>query len=144
RDRVSVVERALADGDRRVRIPYDEVGVVPHTNVAFAVVEAREPSRRTAHPFDDMPRTGVPDPRSFPHRRKPELKGRDATPSGEEVVVGCMRMLERGRAGRMIGDDHVNVADKERAPQRLTMLGASNRRRALELRRAVRYLLGGE
>src|SRR6185503_1934753 len=96
RDRVSVIERSFAHCDCCVRIPYDEVGVVPYTNVALTVVEARKPSRRTAHPLDELPRTVVPAPRSLPHRREPELQGRDATPSGEEVTVSIMRMLERG------------------------------------------------
>ena len=140
RDRVAVLE--VADGPPLLGRERDQVGVPADRDRALAR-QAGQPGRRLGHPADHV------GPARCPARRAPvqtagqrHLQRGDAAPGRAEVAD--VEPLEVRGARRVVADDEVDVAVAQRRPQRLAVRRLADRRAALERRRAVGHLLGGE
>jgi hypothetical protein len=77
-----------------------------------------------------------------PNNRQPQLQGRYAAPGSEEV--SCFRQLHFGRTRRMIGNDQVQSATSESAPELLPIFTFTNWRTAFEFRGTVGNLFGSK
>ena len=135
RDRVAVKQRRRIDHGRS-RVEDDEIGVAAHRDRALAAV--RPASRAGAAAIQvatwssDSPRRAR---RSTPRRARAGARRCRPTPPRNR-----RRRCDFSAGGRrrMIGRDEVDVALRERLPQRFAMPRLADRRRALEGGRARR------
>ena len=137
-----VAEQRGRHGELFVRIPNDDVRIAARRERSLAIEEAREARGPLAHPPCDVREREPARSGSRPHGRKRELEGRDASPRLSEVAA--LPRLELGRARRVVRHDEVDRPVPEARPEPFAVLALADRRRALELRRAVADLFRGE
>ena len=77
-----------------------------------------------------------------PHDGQRDGEAGDAAPG--EIEAAFVEALHLGRAGRVVGDDHVDDAFAQTLPERFAVGAAADGRRALEQRRAVGNLFRGK
>ena len=115
--------RRRVDDECVVRGEYGEVGVVAPLDLAL-VLQPGDQGRPLGHPTYEVDE-GVPAlPRLGPYCRQAELQRGDPAPGDTEVAA--VESLELNGARRVVGDDAVDVAAGQRAPQCLVQWGNSS------------------
>ena len=112
---------------------------------AIAPLRLSSPASRAGASASQRARSSSVKPRrraSVQTTGRRNCKRRDAAPRLQKIAR--LSPLHLRRAGRVVGDYHVDHAIAERVPQQFAVLALANRRAALELRRAVGDLFSDE
>ena len=80
-------------GERRLWIPDNEIGVLPHLNSSFSMIQTQEPCRATTHPFCQIWQGASSFPRCRPDYGEPELQGSNAAPG--LLKIAFLQPLQR-------------------------------------------------
>ena len=72
---------------RLVRIPYDDICIIPACDCAFSIREARETRWSLTHPLHDSLDCDSTRVRTRPYSGKSQLKRSNSSPASEEVPV---------------------------------------------------------
>ena len=119
-----------SDDRSRVRIPENQIRVAADGNPALRTVQPRELGRRVTHPARDLLDTDAAAASGRPHSRQTELQRRDAAPGTKKMPV--VDALQRGRCGRMIGCNEVDVSIDQSLPQSFAIAAIADRGGTLE------------
>ncbi len=138
---VAVVERVRVNDERFVGIEDAEVGIFSGGDGAF-LREAGEVRGEGAEPVGQLLERAAALVGFGPGDGEEELQRGDSAPGFGEVAG--VELFEGGRAGGVVGGDHVNEVGLERGPERFARGGFADRRCAFELRGAVGDFFRGE
>src|SRR5207247_1239473 len=139
RDRMPLMQRLRVHLERFVGVEEREVGLVSRRQTSLVAMQPDETRRPFAHPAQRMLERKRARARLAPNGRERQFERRYATPRREKV--SALALLHRRRTGRMVRDDEIENAFLQRAPERLAIAVATDRRRTLEFRRARGNLL---
>src|SRR5579864_300539 len=137
-----VVQSVLRHSKFAVGVKHNQVCIVAWGDATLMRIATSKASRALRHPTCEIEeiKTSVAGP--SPHQRQSDGETGNPAPSCSKITL--VEPLHRRKAGRVVGDHHIDGSISQALPQSLAILAAANGRRTLAERCPVGNRFGRE
>src|SRR5579864_2848101 len=142
RDWMLVVQSVFRQNEFAVGVKNNKIRIVARGDASLVSVATGQASGALCHPVHEIKQRESSSTGLSPHQRQRDGETGNPAPGGSEITL--VQPLHRWRAGRMVGDHHVDRSLPKALPQSLAILMAANGRCTFVQRRSIGNRFGGE